>query len=115
LSVLSEVFHFHSLTIDDCLNTFVDPPKVDDYGDYLFLITQASIFPPAPGRSPPPNSTCSSAQSYVVSFHQRRSPPLMRPHALRAGRRVPARGADWLAHALLDALVDHLLQWSGNG
>ena len=40
-SVLSDVFQFHHLTIEDCFNTHVDPAKIDDYGDYLFLISQA--------------------------------------------------------------------------
>lgn len=38
VAVLSEVFRFHPLTIEDCLNQYVDPPKADDYGSYLFLI-----------------------------------------------------------------------------
>src|SRR6266540_1514036 len=42
--VLSDVFHFHPLTIDDCLNHRLDPPKADDYGDYLFLIVQGIDF-----------------------------------------------------------------------
>ena len=36
VAVLSEVFRFDHLTIEDCLNTYVDPPKADDYGDYLY-------------------------------------------------------------------------------
>src|SRR6266568_3384043 len=37
-SLLRDVFGFHQLTIDDCYNTLIDPPKVDDYGDYLYVI-----------------------------------------------------------------------------
>src|SRR4030042_6055667 len=39
--VLRDVFHFHHLTIEDCLSPHVDPAKVDDHGDYLFVVVQA--------------------------------------------------------------------------
>jgi magnesium transporter len=108
--VLSDVFHFHPLTIEDCLNHFVDPPKVDDYDSYLFLVVQGVDF------SAPEETVATSeldiyvGGSYVVSFHHR---PLaavsdIRDRCLRASPQ-PARGADWLTHALLDALVDQLL------
>lgn len=38
--VLSDVFRFHPVAIDDCLAD-VHHPKVDDYGEYLFLIIHA--------------------------------------------------------------------------
>ena len=40
-SALSRVFDFHHLAIDDCFNRHVDPAKIDDYGQYLFIIAQA--------------------------------------------------------------------------
>ena len=39
--LLSETFHAHPLAIDDCFNGRVDTPKVDDYGDYLFIVAQS--------------------------------------------------------------------------
>lgn len=110
VAVLTEVFHFHPLTIDDCLNAFVDPPKVDDYGDYLFLVTQGIAFDTGDEIVHTTELDLYLGQSYVVSFHQH---PLA---AVQETRRrcvlaapLPARGPDWLAHALLDTLVDHLL------
>ena len=40
-AILRDVFHFHELTIEDCVSPRVDPARIDDYGDYLFLIIQA--------------------------------------------------------------------------
>jgi len=37
-AVLTEVFDFHPLTIEDCLAPRFDPPKIDDYSRYLFLV-----------------------------------------------------------------------------
>src|SRR3954468_13728851 len=36
--LLRDVFGFHELTIDDCYNPLIDPPKVDDYGRYVYVI-----------------------------------------------------------------------------
>ncbi|MSQ33402.1 MAG: hypothetical protein EXR60_03130, partial [Dehalococcoidia bacterium] len=36
--LLSEVFHFHHLAIDDCLSTALHPPKVDEFPDHIFII-----------------------------------------------------------------------------
>ena len=40
-SILGELFHFHPLTIEDCESTGYQTPKVDDFNDYLFIITHA--------------------------------------------------------------------------
>src|SRR5258708_38597921 len=42
--ILADAFHFHPLTIEDCCNEITDPPKIDDYRDYLFIIAQAIDF-----------------------------------------------------------------------
>ncbi|MDO8613582.1 MAG: hypothetical protein Q7R32_12295, partial [Dehalococcoidia bacterium] len=41
VAVLRDVFHFHPLTIEDCVSPHVDPAKIDDHGDYLFVVVQA--------------------------------------------------------------------------
>src|SRR3990172_5651553 len=42
--ILRDIFRFHPLTIDDCYNTLIDPPKVDDYGEYLFIIVHNLMY-----------------------------------------------------------------------
>ncbi|HLA48832.1 MAG TPA: CorA family divalent cation transporter, partial [Nitrospinota bacterium] len=37
VSLLTDVFKFHPLAIEDCLS-FVPNPKIDDYGDYLYVV-----------------------------------------------------------------------------
>jgi magnesium transporter len=105
--LLSEVFNFHPLAIDDCFNRHVDPSKIDDYGDYLFLIAQAINYEASSERLEMTELDLFLGRNYVVSFH---TEPLPFVTALR--RRCEERGpeldhgADFLAHALLDALVD---------
>jgi magnesium transporter len=106
-SILNDVFQFHHLTIDDCFNTHIDPAKIDDYGDYLFLIAQAIINPEQSARLETTELDLFLGRNYVVSFHRQ---PL--PFVQEVRRRCEnhglemAQGADFLAHALLDALVD---------
>lgn len=106
--LLSSVFHFHRLAIDDCLNTFVDPPKIDDYGSYLFVIVQGIKVDGPSHRLETTELDLFLSRNYVVSFHQA---PFLSITALRERCRAessPAieRGPDFLAHQLIDGLVD---------
>ena len=42
-SILSEVFHFHPLAIEDAVAK-VHHPKIESYGDYLYLILHGIDF-----------------------------------------------------------------------
>ena len=35
---LERIFNFHPLAIEDCLSTKIHSPKVDDFGDHIFII-----------------------------------------------------------------------------
>ncbi len=108
--LLDGVFGFHRLAVDDCLNRRVDPPKADDYGEYLFCVFQGIDFLAQTESVQTTELDIFIGRSYVVSYHQR---PLhgvaeVRERLQKAAP-LPARGPDWLAHALVDTLVDHIL------
>lgn len=109
-SVLEDPFGFHHLAIDDCFNRHVDPPKIDDFGDYLFIIAQAVDFEAADGRIATTELDLFLGPNYVVSFHSKRLPFVdeMRRRCDSDGPEL-WRGADFLAHALVDAMVDDFL------
>lgn len=106
-SVLREIFGFHELTIDDCYNTLIDPPKVDDYGDYLFIIVHNVHYHAQNQELSTSELNLYLGANFVVSVH--RSP--VRAVA-EVRRRAEARslvldhGAAFLAHALIDVVVD---------
>jgi magnesium transporter len=107
---LSEVFQFHPLTIEDCVSTVVDPAKVDDYGNYLFIVVQA-LSEYVPGHElKAVEVDFYLAPNYVVSCH-RESVPAIERYMQRCIRdeHLLSRGADWLLHGLLDSLVDEFL------
>jgi magnesium transporter len=106
-SLLREVFHFHHLAIEDCFNSHIDPAKIDDYGDYLFIIAQAITNPEQSARLETTELDFFLGRNYVVSFHGQPLPFVqeLRRRCEKNGLEL-SRGADFLAHALLDTLVD---------
>src|SRR5512134_86092 len=40
-TILADTFHFHPLAIEDCLSDGYQPPKVDIFDDYLFIVVHA--------------------------------------------------------------------------
>src|SRR5882724_9437141 len=95
--ILESVFQFHPLAIEDCVapNSL---PKVEDYEDYLFIVTHAVDFK----RVEKFNTTeldLFLGKDYLVTFH--REP--LRSVATLADRLVKAagpgpRGSDRIAH-----------------
>ena len=106
-SALSRVFDFHHLAIDDCFNRHIDPAKIDDYDRYLFIIAQAISYQARAERLETTELDLFLGPNYVVSFHAQRLPFIeeLRHRCEEDGPEL-GRGANFLAHALLDALVD---------
>ena len=110
VAVLRDVFQFHPLTIEDCLSPHVDPAKIDDHGEYLFVVVQAldAYHPEAEIGSVEvnfylgPNYVVSSRREPVSGIDQYRERCLQDEYIL-------SHRADWLMHGLLDALVDEYL------
>jgi magnesium transporter len=105
--VLRDVFDFHHLTVDDCYNDLLDPPKVDDYGRYLFVIVRAIRYDAPSLELTTEELDLYIGANYVVSFHKT---PIGAVDEVR--RRAESRalvldhGPAFLAHALLDVVVD---------
>jgi magnesium transporter len=104
--VLESVFQFHPLAIEDCVapNSL---PKVEDYEEYLFIVTHAVDFTRT-DKFATTELDLFLGKDYLVSFH---TAPLKSVQSAidrtvkSAG--VVARGPDRLAHTLLDFLVDN--------
>jgi magnesium transporter len=105
--LLSDVFRFHHLAIDDCFNRHIDPARIDDYGDYIFIIAQAIVYHERTEQLETTELNLFLGPNYVVSFHEQPLPFVSEVRRRCEGNGLElARGADFLAHALLDALVD---------
>jgi magnesium transporter len=105
-TILEGVFQFHPLAIEDC----VQPnslPKVEDYEDYLFIVTHAIDFT----RTEKFNTTeldLFLGRDYLVTFHTaplRSVTTMIERTTKNVG--VGPRGPDRIAHTIIDLLVDN--------
>lgn len=109
-SVLSDVFDFHRLSIEDCLTARLNPPKIDDYGRYLFLVVHG-VEEYVRGREVEPvELDLYLGANYVVSCHLAPVAAVSRLlERCQQGGPVLDHDADFLLHVLLDGQVDDML------
>lgn len=109
---LLEAYHIHPLVQDDILNTN-QSPKVEDFGEYLFITVKLLALrtdDPA-DRFDLQHFAIILTPRVLLTFQEAPSPvfdPVLT--RLRQGKGLLRRqGPDYLAWALLDALLDHYL------
>jgi magnesium transporter len=109
-SVLSDVFDFHHLTIEDCLQPRLDPPKIDEYGRYLFVVVHG-VEEYVRGRElEPVELDLYLGPNYVVSCHLAPVAAVSRLlERCQQGGPVLEHDAGFLLHTLLDGLVDDMM------
>jgi len=123
--LLSSVFHFHPLAIEDCI--FEHPyPKIDEYADYLYLVLHGMRPPleePAPDARPEAKPVLDDelvlktreldiflGQRYLLTFHYEEMRSIKQTRMLlEKNPEHIARGPAFLLHHVLDYLVDHYL------
>lgn len=103
--VLENVFQFHPLAIEDCVAPS-SLPKVEDYEDYLFIVTHAVDLSHR-DRFTTTELDLFLGKEFLVTFHRKplRSIAWLSERCLKATG-VIARGPDRLAHDVIDQLVD---------
>ncbi|MBM3943511.1 MAG: magnesium/cobalt transporter CorA [SAR202 cluster bacterium] len=104
-------FHFHPLAIEACLETRVYPAKVDDYGEYFFLILHAINYSLAADLVEVTELDLFVGSHFVVSNHNfpLKSVVMIIEQMEEGKGRVMRRGAEFLAHALIDSLVEGII------
>jgi magnesium transporter len=105
--VLMNVFKFHYLTIEDCIETR-NQPKVEGFPDYLFFIVHGV----KPEETTSTNFVTKEldgflGKNYVVTFHRERfrSIKAVKQH-IRSSTYTTGRGPAYLLHEILDRLID---------
>lgn len=113
--VLEDVFHFHPLSIEDCVTTNPSP-KVDEYSPreedrftpYLFIAIHAVDYSREDGVFATNELNFFLGRNFLVTYHARplRSVSLTEERAIKATTNI-ARAPDRVAHTLLDSIVDN--------
>jgi magnesium transporter len=113
--VLEQIFHFHPLSIEDCVQPSPSP-KVEEYspkeGDmftpYLFIVIHAVDYSRKDGCFGTSELNFFLGKNFLVTYHNDplRSVSMVEERALTGAMNI-ARAPDRVAHSLLDNLVDN--------
>ena len=102
-------FGIDPLVQEDILDT-EQRPKAEDYGDYIFIVLKMLRFDPIGGRVIVEQVSLILGSSYVISFQEGFEGDVFEGvrRRIRSGAgRIRVEGADYLAYALVDAIVDN--------
>ncbi|MEP7076889.1 MAG: magnesium/cobalt transporter CorA, partial [Acidobacteriota bacterium] len=108
--VLLNIFQFHYLTVEDCLETR-NAPKVEAFPDYFYFIVHGV----RPGETSPSNFATKEldgylGKNYVVTFHIERFRSIkIVKQQIRSSTFACTRGAAYLLHQILDQVVDYYM------
>ncbi len=97
----------HPLLLEDILNT-EQRPKIEDFEDYIFLVLKMLAFDEKEHEVKIEQVSFVIGPNYVISFQEKEGDVFdpVRERIRNAKGRIRRMGADYLAYALLDAIVD---------
>ena len=105
--VLGNIFKFHYLTIEDCLETR-NQPKIEGFPDYIYFIVHGV----KPDETTSTNFVTKEldgylGKNYVITFHVEKFQSVKNVKAqIRTSTFACQRGPAYLLHQILDRLVD---------
>jgi len=114
-SVLEDVFHFHPLSIEDCVSVSPSPkveeyvPKEEDkFAPYLFMVIHAVDYSRKDGVFATSELNFFLGKNFLVTFHEvpLRSIQATEERCLKSTVHI-ARAPDRVAHTLLDGIVEN--------
>ena len=113
--VLETLFHFHPLSVEDCVGVSASPkveeysPKDDDkFASYLFMVIHAVDYSRKDGVFGTSELNFFLGKNFLVTYHDvpLRSITQTEERAVKGTMHI-ARAPDRVAHTLLDAIVDN--------
>jgi magnesium transporter len=99
-------FHLHPLTLEDILNT-EQRPKSEDHGDYLYIVLRL-FHEGDDGALVPEQVSIVLGANWLISLQETEGQLVtpIRERLRNEKGHLRKSGADYLAHALVDAIVD---------
>ncbi|MEJ2032076.1 MAG: magnesium/cobalt transporter CorA [Deltaproteobacteria bacterium] len=107
LEKLGQHFGIHPLVLEDIMNTG-HRPKLEDMGEYLFLVVKMLYSGKNPAELEIEQLSMLVGRTFVISFREGDGEGFaqVRERIRAAHGKIRTAGADYLAYALLDAVVD---------
>jgi len=105
---IGKQFGLHPLILEDIVHTG-QRPKLEDFGDHIFIVLKVLYYNKEKGEVEAEQVSLIFGENFVISF-QERVGDIFEPlrERIRKGKgRVRKAGADYLAYALLDSIVDN--------
>jgi magnesium transporter len=101
-------FGLHPLIQEDIMNT-TQRPKLEDMNESLYVLARMLEFDPATNEVGTDQLSLVVGRNFVISFQERPGDEFgpVRDRIRRGKGRIRKSGPDYLAYALLDAMVDH--------
>ena len=109
LEKLGECFGLHRLVMEDIMSTD-QRPKTEDFGDYIYVVLKMLSPDPKNGAIVSEQISLILGSNFVLSFQEGIEGDVFSPirERIRTGKgKIRKMGADYLAYALLDAIVDN--------
>lgn len=104
---LGERFLIHPLVQEDILNTD-HRPKIEVHDDYLYVVIKALSFNETSQRLQAEQISLIVGDNYLLTFCEQPGTVFDGVRArIRSGRKIRELGPDYLAYALIDAVVDN--------
>jgi len=104
---IGKAFEINHLTLEDIMNTS-QRAKVEDFESYLFFVLKA-VFPSTTGKKiHSENLSIILGENFVLSFEEKQTKVFnnIKERIRTSAGRIRRSGCDYLAYALIDAIVD---------
>lgn len=103
-----EYFKLHPLVLEDIVNTD-QRPRIEDFEDYIFVVVKMLDYDERKGEITSEQFSLILKENLVISFQEKPGDVLAQlRERIRNGKgRIRKVGADYLAYALLDGIVDN--------
>ena len=101
-------FGLHPLLLEDILNT-EQRPKMEDFGDYIFVVLKMLYCGEGNNDIESEQMSLILGPNFVISFQEREGDifNIVRERIRASKGRMRKSGSDYLAYALMDAIVDN--------
>jgi magnesium transporter len=108
IETLGRHFGIHPLTLEDTVNT-AQRPKMEAFDDYTYVIFKMLQYDEAAGHVQAEQVSLVLGGSFLISFQEAEGDVFdaVRDRIRRGQGRIRTAGGDYLAYALMDAVVDN--------
>ncbi len=104
------IFNLHPLVTEDILNTG-QRPKIEEFEEFIFIVVKMIRFDPGRDIIISEQLSMILGDSFLVTFQEQPGDSFepVRERIRRSRSRIRSSGTDYLAYALLDAVVDNYI------